>query len=252
MTAPYWEDGRPPELEAVRRDDALLDALSARGDASSTDDLSDADPVVRLLSALVEDVSAQPIEEPVERPADGCVEEAEQGSGRKGQERRLHGRKLPRSFVALSVTGVVLASTGVAAAAGGLSPFTSASDARDQAPHSHVSISSPATQTSSTPTAKRPRTPEQPGPTSEEGPGIPILSGTSPKVTGSGRSPGAPPSTTQQPPTTTPTPSVTPDHSSFGPDLAGDTSTPPARKQPIKNKASELTSPTKGLGLPTS
>lgn len=251
MTAPYWEDRRPPELEAVRRDDTLLDALAAREDASSAEAAFDDDPVVRLLGALLEDVNSEPIEE----PADRCAREAAQGGDRKGQERR-HGRRLPRSFVALSVTGVVLASTGVAAAAGGLSPFNSASDAREPAPHSHISISTTVGPPSATPKAMRSRKPDHTGvPSAEEGAtvGAPQLD---PKPPAPGRSPngaqggpGASPSNTPLSPNATPpTPSVTPTPA-VTPDLAGGRSTAPKAKHLNTTGSSDLAGTTKRLGL---
>ncbi|MFD0901692.1 hypothetical protein [Actinomadura sediminis] len=98
----------PADLNAVRRTDAIIDAIAARRVAGSADRAAppdDADPAVRLLSALVSDVDdpAPPV------PA---------GPGPR--------RRGPRTIVALADAGAVLASTGVAAAGSGVTDRSSA------------------------------------------------------------------------------------------------------------------------------
>jgi hypothetical protein len=124
LTAPSWDEGRPPKLDAVRRDDALLDELSARRAGSPYRKDAGDDVVALLLGALVEDVNCEPIDDTVPRPVPA--------RGTKGQRRRL-----PRTVVALGVTTVVLASTGVAAA-GGLNPFSSGPGPRELIAHPHM------------------------------------------------------------------------------------------------------------------
>ncbi|MFV2175304.1 hypothetical protein [Actinomadura sp. LOL_011] len=92
----------------MRRTDAIIDAMAARPVAGSADRAAapdDADPAVRLLTALISDV---------EEPAPPVP--AGPGPRRRG----------PRTIVALGVAGAVLASTGVAAAGSGVTDRSSA------------------------------------------------------------------------------------------------------------------------------
>ncbi|RSN71559.1 hypothetical protein DMH08_02030 [Actinomadura sp. WAC 06369] len=92
----------------MRRTDAIIDAMAARRAAGSADRAAppdETDPAVRLLTALISDV---------EEPAPPVP--AGPGPRRRG----------PRTIVALGVAGAVLASTGVAAAGGGVSDRSSA------------------------------------------------------------------------------------------------------------------------------
>ncbi|MGW2310949.1 hypothetical protein [Actinomadura luteofluorescens] len=124
----------PVDLSAVRRTDALFEALAARDAAGSAapaegpaagpaeapagarpaappDD--DRDPAVRLLRALIVDVDEQACDAP------GPPAPSGPGPRRRG----------PRTIVALGVAGAVLASSGVAAAGGGVTERTTASPA---------------------------------------------------------------------------------------------------------------------------
>jgi hypothetical protein len=95
---PVPSGSAPPDLDAVRRSDATLDALAERDTATLG---AAEDPVLGLLGALAEDVDYDygiPSEVPT-RPI----------------RRRRTG---PRTIVALGVSSVVLATTGVAAAGG--------------------------------------------------------------------------------------------------------------------------------------
>ncbi|QFG23966.1 hypothetical protein [Actinomadura sp. WMMB 499] len=94
----------PTDLSAVRRTDAIIDAMAARRAAGSAEP-GDPDPAVRLLNALISD-----IEEPAPPVPAGP------GPRRRG----------PRTIVALGVAGAVLASTGVAAAGSGVTDRSSA------------------------------------------------------------------------------------------------------------------------------
>ena len=111
MTAPSPQEdpvpsgSAPPDLDAVRRSDALLDALAERGTAIC----DPADPVLGLLGSLVQDV---------DHDQDIPVQPAP-----KHGKRRRNG---PRTIVALGVSSVVLATTGVAAA-GGFDSFSGSS-----------------------------------------------------------------------------------------------------------------------------
>ncbi|REE98191.1 hypothetical protein [Thermomonospora umbrina] len=118
-------------LTAVRRSDALMEALAARAPLPPTDRTERperADPAVRLLHALVADVDAdthRPSADRRPRPVPATVittvpaSEPGAESGRGGRHRR------PRMIVVIGVMGPlltgVLATTGVAAAQGGLS-----------------------------------------------------------------------------------------------------------------------------------
>ncbi|WP_344596480.1 hypothetical protein [Actinomadura vinacea] len=101
----------PPtaDLGAVRRTDAIIDALGGRR-AGEPDD-----PAVRLLRALISDVDEQAPAHQAQPPsADGQGAEGDRPKPPSGPRRRG-----PRTIVALGVAGAVLASTGVAAAGGG-------------------------------------------------------------------------------------------------------------------------------------
>lgn len=226
MTAPSWDDGRPPELDAVRRDDALLDELAARRAASPDREAGD-DVVALLLGALVEDVNSEPIDDTVPQPVPV--------RGTKAQRRRL-----PRTVVALGVTTVVLASTGVAAA-GGLNPFSSGSGSRESIAHPHLVNGG---------TAEHPgRTPKRRHQGSGQGGGAPTghtkitTAGTqSPQGTRpeTGSPAPATPSSTPSTPHGSPSPSVqpsspatTPSSPSNGPNLGGSSASgPPNVKAP--------------------
>lgn len=121
--------GLPEDLGAVRRTDALIEALAARRriggpaarpGATPEDSLgggrqADAsDPAVRLLHALISDVEDQGSDPDTAPPAPP-------GPGPR--------RRGPRTIVALGVAGAVLASSGVAAAGGGVADQTTASPA---------------------------------------------------------------------------------------------------------------------------
>ncbi len=89
------------DLAAVRRTDALIEALAARcAPGSAARPADDPDPAVRLLRALITDVDEQ------------TAPPAPSGPGPR--------RRGPRTIVALGVAGAVLASTGVAAAGSGV------------------------------------------------------------------------------------------------------------------------------------
>lgn len=106
--------GRPPaavpamDLAAVRRTDALIETLAARcavrPEGGTGHQADDPDPAARLLRALITDVDDQDPGLDGDPPAPSGP-----GSRRRGS----------RTIVALGVAGVVLASTGVAAAGGG-------------------------------------------------------------------------------------------------------------------------------------
>ncbi|MEV4001041.1 hypothetical protein, partial [Actinomadura sp. NPDC049753] len=124
----------PVDLSAVRRTDALFESLAARDgagsaapgegpgeapaearpavpqddDRDSAEPSDDRDPAVRLLRALIVDVDDQACDAP-EPPAPS-------GPGPR--------RRGPRTIVALGVAGAVLASSGVAAAGGGVAERT--------------------------------------------------------------------------------------------------------------------------------
>lgn len=104
----------PRDLGAVRRTDAIFDALAARraaGSARRSGGVPDPgdDPAVHLLRALIDDVDDTAATEPAEAPT-GTPSGPGPGPRRRG----------PRTIVALGVAGAVLASTGVAAAGSGL------------------------------------------------------------------------------------------------------------------------------------
>ncbi|MFI0447620.1 hypothetical protein [Actinomadura sp. 6N118] len=115
------------DLSAVRRTDALFDELAARRTAASeaapppgiSGRRTSGDPAVRLLHALVADVDAGldtgDAAGPDTLPGKGADEAGESDPAAPGGRRRGS-----RTFVALGVVGVVLTSTGVAAAGGGL------------------------------------------------------------------------------------------------------------------------------------
>lgn len=91
------------DLGEVRRTDAVIEALAARRPPGP----GEPDLAVGLLRALVEDV-----DDPPSADRDGEPGGDPSGPG----PRRRHG---PRTIVTLGVSGLVLASTGVAAAGGG-------------------------------------------------------------------------------------------------------------------------------------
>ncbi|MFF5258832.1 hypothetical protein ACFY4C_07785 [Actinomadura viridis] len=97
----------PPgwDLTAVRRTDALLDALAGRGAAATEAAANTADPAARLLHALIRDVDEEP---PRRQAAPGERPSPPNGPRRRGS----------RTIVALGVAGAVLAGSGVAAAGG--------------------------------------------------------------------------------------------------------------------------------------
>ncbi|TDD94986.1 hypothetical protein [Actinomadura rubrisoli] len=121
------------DLSAVRGTDAIIEALAERRAAASTAasepastagseaaraggaqrPADESDPAVRLLRALVTDV---------DEPAPGR-EAPEPGPAPSGPGSRRRGS---RTIVALGVAGAVLASTGVAAAGGGLADHSAA------------------------------------------------------------------------------------------------------------------------------
>ncbi|MER6811819.1 hypothetical protein ABT299_21340 [Spirillospora sp. NPDC000708] len=132
------------DLGAVRRTDALIDALAARRAAGSTGrpaadraagekraagecaraadgDEGSADPAVRLLRALIADVDDQDPGRDASGPSDPGPGTPPPAPG-PGPRRRG-----PRTIVALGVAGAVLASTGVAAAGGGITERAAAS-----------------------------------------------------------------------------------------------------------------------------
>ncbi|QXJ23743.1 hypothetical protein AGRA3207_004940 [Actinomadura graeca] len=101
----------PADLGAVRRTDAIIEALAERRAAGS----EGGDTIVRLLRALVTDV-----DEPARDPRDSPEPAPPTGPG-SGPRRRG-----PRTIVALGVAGAMLASTGVAAAGDRAGEHTSA------------------------------------------------------------------------------------------------------------------------------
>ncbi|MBO2463010.1 hypothetical protein [Actinomadura violacea] len=142
------------DLGAVRRTDAIIDALAARRAAASTarpaterpaadrpgterpavgrgageraraaddGDEAAADPAVRLLRALIADVDDQDAGRDAAGPAEPGPRTPPTAPG-PGPRRRG-----PRTIVALGVAGAVLASTGVAAAGSGITERAAAS-----------------------------------------------------------------------------------------------------------------------------
>ncbi|MGI5323485.1 hypothetical protein [Actinomadura nitritigenes] len=128
------------DLGAVRRTDALIDALAARRAAGSTGrpsadraagecaraadgDEGSSDPAVRLLRALIADVDDQGPgrDASASGPSDPGPGTPPPAPG-PGPRRRG-----PRTIVALGVAGAVLASTGVAAAGSGITERAAAS-----------------------------------------------------------------------------------------------------------------------------
>src|SRR5690606_38097655 len=115
-TSPPQATVPPVDLAAVRRTDAIIESLAARGGAGSAGrslsgaetgrplQAEDADPAVRLLCALIDDV---------DDPGTGATGPAPPSGPGPGPRRRG-----PRTIVALGVAGAVLASGGVAAAGG--------------------------------------------------------------------------------------------------------------------------------------
>jgi hypothetical protein len=110
-----WEErAERLDITAIRDTDTVVEALSARRSVLSGDDGeapsgAARDPAVLVLQALIEDVDEGAPPLPARRPAP---------SGRRPS------RFGSRTVVALGVTGAMLATTGVAAAAGGLGdPF---------------------------------------------------------------------------------------------------------------------------------
>ncbi|KAB2351767.1 hypothetical protein [Actinomadura rudentiformis] len=100
------------DLSAVRRTDALFDDLAARRTASC-------EPAVRLLHALVADVDAGLDIGDATGP-DSVPDQAAREAGGNDPATPGGRRRGSRTFVALGVVGVVLTSTGVAAAGGRL------------------------------------------------------------------------------------------------------------------------------------
>ncbi|MEU5989715.1 hypothetical protein ABZ806_12145 [Spirillospora sp. NPDC047418] len=100
------------DLSAVRGTDALVEALAARCAAGPVRPADDTDPAVRLLHALITDVDDQTADPAPPAPS---------GPGPR--------RRGSRTIVALGVAGAVLASTGVAAAGGGVTGHPSAAPA---------------------------------------------------------------------------------------------------------------------------
>ncbi|GGQ18788.1 hypothetical protein BKA00_004733 [Actinomadura coerulea] len=167
----------PVDLSAVRRTDALFESLAARDAAGSAapvegpaegpggaasqarraaprdDDrdqaeegrADDRDPAVRLLRALIVDVDDQAGEAP------GPPAPSGPGPRRRG----------PRTIVALGVAGAVLASSGVAAAGGGVAERTTASPAPSA---SGVAEDADKTADTDAGTHQRPRPPARPAP----------------------------------------------------------------------------------------
>ncbi|WP_395109448.1 hypothetical protein [Actinomadura sp. SCN-SB] len=99
---------------AVRRTDALIDALGGRRPAGDDPGLGLAhDPAVNLLKALLKDVSEPSVAASPDQGADG----PDRAGPPRGPRRRGS-----RTIVALGVAGAVLATTGVAAAGPGEAP----------------------------------------------------------------------------------------------------------------------------------
>ncbi|MEV5825600.1 hypothetical protein AB0L25_08485 [Spirillospora sp. NPDC052242] len=162
VPAAWGGSSAPADLSAVRRTDAIIDAMAARRAAGSADRAAppdEADPAVRLLTALISDV-----EEPAPPVPTGP------GPRRRG----------PRTIVALGVAGAVLASTGVAAAGSGVTDRSSAvapttpgptgaaepaRDADDSVAATHARPAPPAPPTSRPPERARPTTSAPAAPT---------------------------------------------------------------------------------------
>ncbi|MEV5569362.1 hypothetical protein AB0L06_04875 [Spirillospora sp. NPDC052269] len=138
------------DLSALYGTDALIDALAARAPLSPVSDRrfpSGPDPVLGLLGALIAEVDEGLPSTPGVRPtvetrhgADALSGEsgrsgADGVSGRDGdgdvpdQQGSGASRRAPRTIVALGVVGAVLATTGVAAAGGGLTGSPTATSA---------------------------------------------------------------------------------------------------------------------------
>ncbi|RAY15100.1 hypothetical protein DPM19_10225 [Actinomadura craniellae] len=100
------DDAGPADLNAVRETDALIEALSTRRGGALADSLADSDSSLRLLVALASDVD----EGAPALPETRLSPPAPRGPRRRGA----------RTVVAISVVTVMLTSTGVAAAGGGL------------------------------------------------------------------------------------------------------------------------------------
>lgn len=207
------------DLGAVRRTDALIDALAARRAAGSTartaadrtagervsgeraptervsaerapgeraraaadGDECAADPAVRLLRALIADVDDQDPGRDASGPSDPGPGTPPPAPG-PGPRRRG-----PRTIVALGVAGAVLASTGVAAAGGGITERAAASPPAgagvsgpaeprakdtDAGTHAAPSTSSPAPAPAPTTVPTLPAAPARPG-AKAPGPGDP-------------------------------------------------------------------------------
>ncbi|MDL4821608.1 hypothetical protein [Actinomadura opuntiae] len=156
------------DLGAVRRTDAVIDALAARRAAGSAprsaadrpaaerarpDDEGAADPAVRLLRALIADVDEPDLGRDAAGPPDPGPGAPPSTPG-PGPRRRG-----PRTIVALGVAGAVLASTGVAAAGGGVTDRAAAS------PPAGAGVSGPAeprAKDTDAGTHTSPRTPQPP------------------------------------------------------------------------------------------
>ncbi|MEO3826768.1 hypothetical protein [Actinomadura sp. B10D3] len=128
-SSPGGPPAAPPEdLGAVRRTDALIESLARRRDRTARSGpapegsaprppADDHDPAVRLLHALITDV-----DDPDSAAGPGTAPPAPPAPQGPGPRRRG-----PRTIVALGVAGAVLASSGVAAAGGGVADQTAAS-----------------------------------------------------------------------------------------------------------------------------
>lgn len=121
-TSPPQATVPPVDLAAVRRTDAIIESLAARGGAGSAGrslpgaetgrplQAEDADPAVRLLCALIDDVDDPGTGDTGRGTDPGPAPPSGPGPGTR--------RRGPRTIVALGVAGAVLASGGVAAAGG--------------------------------------------------------------------------------------------------------------------------------------
>jgi hypothetical protein len=136
------------DLAAVRRTDALIESLATRcAPAPAARPADDSDPAVCLLRALITDVDDQ--------TAGGPAPPAPPGPGPR--------RRGPRTIVALGVAGAVLASTGVAAAGGGVDHHPSAAPAPNSSPGATGTPAAAGGDVDAA-THDRPRPPARPGP----------------------------------------------------------------------------------------
>lgn len=168
--------GRPAaDLSAVRRTDAIIESLAARHAAASVArpaggperprQADDLDPAVRLLRALITDV---------DEPGPGCDGGFGRDAGPEPPPPAPSGpgsgprRRGPRTIVALGVAGAVLASTGVAAANGGVADRTTASPAPSTSGVVSEDADRPANADTDAGTLDRPRPPVRPAPAPEQ------------------------------------------------------------------------------------